>query len=637
MHSNLRYRQILYAIFVFLFIASPAAVADDYYDDPFEQILAPIEKTVTCYPGIIGRPDCPPTGAVDDSQIKLLHENRTWRHISELLFDPVELAIQSETPIQHARTKIIGPTQADGLRSLATKIWMIENAQHTIDVVYYIFTRDEVGYAVLGALCNAVRRGVDVRIMVDSIGSMHPTHSELRALETCADDAGFMRNGEGEVTITRARVQVVIFSALSKISSWANRRSHDKLLVIDGHFPDRAIVMTGGRNISLAYYGIHADGSSDPTAYRDLEMILRPMTGESSESLTVGDVSEIYFSLLYLNKGNKRIWPADNPDTERRQREKAQQSLQFFKSQPDIQQKMSEMPEYLETGFHDSLVRLAHEMDNLTNVRVVTEVAENKSRNPSSITYLLSEITGVSSTETSRSNAESSKDILRIISPYLFIAKYYDNDGNLILDGAEEVHKWLREHPAGRLEIITNSVLTSDNIFAQSIIDMELGPRLLLSPELQQAWLSSLKEGELNQQLVESEEWKKQINHPQIFIYETGKLDSVKLGNGTEQYGKLHAKFITGGEYGFVGTSNFDYRSRLYNNEMGFFYENSGVSRDLVDVFEFLKSTSYRWGSPEWLQMRRQAMALKGMKSWSVRHQRGVYKFMKATGIDWLI
>ncbi|MDX2475990.1 MAG: hypothetical protein QNL05_01330 [Gammaproteobacteria bacterium] len=58
MHSNLRYRQILYAIFVFLLIASPAAVADDY-DDPFEQILAPIEKTVTCYPGITGRPGCP--------------------------------------------------------------------------------------------------------------------------------------------------------------------------------------------------------------------------------------------------------------------------------------------------------------------------------------------------------------------------------------------------------------------------------------------------------------------------------------------------------------------------------------------------------------------------------------------------
>ncbi len=35
-----------------------------------------------------------------------------------------------------------------------------------------------------------------------------------------------------------------------------NRRSHDKMLVIDGHYPDKAIVLTGGRNVSLDYYGI---------------------------------------------------------------------------------------------------------------------------------------------------------------------------------------------------------------------------------------------------------------------------------------------------------------------------------------------------------------------------------------------
>ena len=588
------------------------------------------KRSVSCYPGISNRPDCPPADAVTDKRIQVLHENRTWKHISQLQFDPVELAIQAESPIQHARTKIIGPTQDDGLRSFAAKLWMIENAQHTVDVAYYIFTRDKVGYAILGALCNAVKRGVDVRILVDSIGSMHPTHSELRALETCADEAGFMKNENGNVTTVRARVQVVIFNALSKIGSWFNRRSHDKLLVVDGHFHDKAIVMTGGRNISLAYYGIHADGSPDPTAYRDLEMILRPGIADNQDALTVGNVSSIYYSVIFLNKGNKRIWPADNPDTERNQRKKAQQSLKFFKSQPAMRQKMDEMPTYMASDFHDSQVRLAHELDNLSNVKVVTEVAQNKSRNPSSITYILSELGD-------RPSKPQSSEVLRIISPYLFVAEYYDSEGKLVLDGAKEVHSWLREHPDERLEIITNSVLTSDNIFAQSIIDMDLGPRLLLSPKLREAWLSSLKEGELNQELVQSDEWKRQINNPQIHIYETGKLDSAKLDGGTVHYGKLHAKYIAGEEYGFVGTSNFDYRSRLYNNEMGFFYQNRTLSNDLIDVFEVLKSTSYRWGSPEWLEMRQKTMKLKGMKGWSVRHQRGIYKFMKATGIDWLI
>ena len=52
--------------------------------------------SVTCYPGIPDRPDCPPADAINDKDIKQLHENRTWKHISELPFDPLELGIQSK-------------------------------------------------------------------------------------------------------------------------------------------------------------------------------------------------------------------------------------------------------------------------------------------------------------------------------------------------------------------------------------------------------------------------------------------------------------------------------------------------------------------------------------------------------------
>ncbi len=97
---------------------------------------------------------------------------------------------------------------------------MIENAEHTIDVVYYIFTYDVVGQAILGALCNAVKRGVDVRVMVDSIGSIDPSHTPLMALETCAQHAGIMRTVDGQLTDYPARVQVVIFNALTSMSSW---------------------------------------------------------------------------------------------------------------------------------------------------------------------------------------------------------------------------------------------------------------------------------------------------------------------------------------------------------------------------------------------------------------------------------
>jgi putative cardiolipin synthase len=214
---------------------------------------------------------------------------------------------------------------------------------------------------------------------------------------------------------------------------------------------------------------------------------------------------------------------------------------------------------------------------------------------------------------------------------------YYNKQGDVVYDCAKEIHQLLKDNPELRIEIVTNSVMTSDNFFTQAIIDMDMAPRFLLTPELEEAWVSSLEEGEFNPQLVESEEWKRLISHPQLFIYQTGKLDSVLLPGGTTHYGKLHAKFIVGENIGFIGTSNFDYRSNLYNNEMGFFYQDAGLHNDLVEIFDLLKSTSYRWGTPEWLQMRRLLMESDSEKSSPARKQRTWFKVTRALGIEYLM
>ena len=131
-------------------------------------------QTYQCPAGTQNLPDCPPANAVNDEDINKLYASRTWKPPRKLDIDPIEMGANAQIPINKARTKILGPTQDDALNSLAAKLWLIENAEHTVDVMYYIFKRDTVGYAVLGALCNAVKRGVDVRIMVDSLGSIHP-------------------------------------------------------------------------------------------------------------------------------------------------------------------------------------------------------------------------------------------------------------------------------------------------------------------------------------------------------------------------------------------------------------------------------------------------------------------------------
>jgi phosphatidylserine/phosphatidylglycerophosphate/cardiolipin synthase-like enzyme len=287
----------------------------------------------------------------------------------------------------------------------------------------------------------------------------------------------------------------------------------------------------------------------------------------------------------------------------------------------------SGIPEYINDSFRNSEVLLAHELANLTDRSVVRNAVENRDRNPNSIMKLIYDVESPTADDA----------VIRIVSPYLFLSKYNDKDGNVLEDSVADIHQWLSENPDHRFEIITNSVMTSDNILAQSVIDMEVGPRLLLTPELEQAWLSGLKKGEFNPEVTESEEWRRLVNHPQIFVYQTGKLDASMFGNGDKHYGKLHAKFLIGDEIGFVGTSNFDYRSILYNNEMGFFYRNEQAHENLNDIFESLKDTSYRWGSPEWLQMRKAVMDKGGMKAWGTRKQRFLYKMLKKTGFIWLI
>jgi phosphatidylserine/phosphatidylglycerophosphate/cardiolipin synthase-like enzyme len=590
-----------------------------------------------CPPNTLNLPDCPPADAVDDETVNQIYKIRTWVPPSKITTDPITLGEEAQIPVNSARVKIIGPSHAEAMTSLAAKIWMIEHAEHSIDMTYYIYKNDLVGYALLGALCNAVKRGVDVRIMVDSIGSINPGHAALRSVETCAENAGFIRNENGQITTKKARVQVVIFNAITKLQF--NRRSHDKLMVIDGAIADKAVVMTGGRNISLDYYGIHKDGSKDLDTFRDLEILIRPSAEKNDEIHTVGLVSEIYYSLLFSHKGNRRIKPrkateefdeGTYEDIYIQHLNKAQESLTTLKNFAEVRKTLDNMPYYMTDNFNEAQVRLSHQLSNLTNKNVTTDVVENLERNPNSILYLLARI--MEHTK----KLDLSSGSVRIVSPYLFSGQYFDNDGELIYDGAKNTLKRLSENPNLKIEVITNSVLTSDNFFTQAIIDMGMAPRFLLTPELQKIWLSDAKKGELNPDIVESEEWKKLVNHPQIFFYQTGRLDSNILG-GDKHYGKLHAKFIYGDDVGFVGTSNFDYRSNLYNNELGFFIQGDEVRDELSDVFEQLKATSYRWGSPEWLEMRKKVMESDSSKASPARKQRGIYKTVRALGLEYLL
>lgn len=564
--------------------------------------------------------DCPPADAVVDEVVAKQQALRRWHKANELGFDSIELGLKQEAPTQRAQMRIIGSSYDNAVRSLASKIWLIDHAQHTVDATYYIFKRDMAGYALLGALCEAVQRGVDVRFMVDSLGSVNISHSEMKALSNCAIDGGFVKNAKGEVTTTKARAQVVVFNAVSKVFVNYNRRSHDKVLVIDGAYPTKAWAMIGGRNISLDYYGLTADGSPDPKAYLDIEILLRPAegVGESSEE-SIGLLTEHYYSILFSHNRNKQL---SSGLAYHGQRDKFKRELDTLRAIPDFHTAYREMPEFL-ADLKQGEARLAHELVNLTNADVVNSYDSNRERNPNSIMGLLNSV-------------EPGSGVVRIVSPYLFIGRYERTDGTVYRDGRDNLVAWLEEHPESRIEIITNSVLTSDNQFAQSMIDMDTAPRLLLNEEQKKQWRDKkLDNSEYNAALLDSPLWQQMVNNPQVKIYQTGRNDSVQLGGDT-YYGKLHGKFVFGSNAtGFVGTSNFDYRSILYNNEVGYFFNSEALAADLLQEFERLKSQSLLWGTPEWREMRTQILDAGGPKARAIKKQRRTYNLMEKTGLKW--
>ena len=583
---------------------------------------ASLSQAPSCPAGQVGSA-CIPADAIDDEKVSRIFNLRTWVKPDDMEIDPIRFGMDVDIPILNTAAKIVGPSQQDSVRSIAAKIWMIDNAEHSIDAGYYIFKRDLIGQAMVGALCNAVKRGVDVRLMVDSVGSLHPTHNYLKSLVNCSDDAGFMKNESGQVTTTRARAQVVIFNALSKVFVNVNRRSHDKIMVVDGRYPDKAFVMTGGRNISLDYYAMKKDGSIDPTAFKDLEIILKDAGKGTEEDVTVGLGAEVYFTIIYLNPGNKFLtaWT-----THRTQAEKAQQALATLREFDQFKRHYAEMDSYMVDGFLDTSARLAHELGNLKSTNVVDNFAENLDSNPNSIVGLMNTI----------SKEASTVKTLRMVSPYLFMPEYKTSSGEVIHDGKDDLIAWLAADPERRVEVITNSVLTSDNFLAQSIIDIDMAPRILLTEELRAVWEGEIWEGETNPDVVESAEWKKLIANPRIKIYQLGKIDSEFLG-GDVHYGKLHAKFILTDAVAFVGTTNLDYRSRLYNNEMGYFLTGRELKAELLEIFEGLKQDSYLWGSPEWLEMRDKLRRTGSSKGGRAYRQRKTYDSLRNSSLKWQI
>ena len=135
------------------------------------------------------------------------------------------------------------PVGADGF---LIRMQMINAAERTLDLQYFIFRGDETGRLLTDAVLRAADRGVRVRVLIDD-GETVAGDDQITALEAHPSVEIRIFNPfayRGHSPLLRATEYMFNSSRL-------DYRMHNKLLVVDN-----AIALIGGRNIGDQFFQI---------------------------------------------------------------------------------------------------------------------------------------------------------------------------------------------------------------------------------------------------------------------------------------------------------------------------------------------------------------------------------------------
>ncbi|MGF1765065.1 phospholipase D family protein [Aliivibrio kagoshimensis] len=144
-----------------------------------------------------------------------------------------------------------------GWDALAQRLALIETAEYSIDIQYYIWNSDTSGHYLANRLIAAADRGVHVRVMLDDI-NLNEREDLLVALNA------------------HPQIEIRIFNPIPTrrgVAKWLNflgdfsrlnRRMHNKSFTVDSAFS-----VVGGRNIGDEYFDL-----SDDINFRDRDVLV---------------------------------------------------------------------------------------------------------------------------------------------------------------------------------------------------------------------------------------------------------------------------------------------------------------------------------------------------------------------------
>ena len=179
---------------------------------------------------------------------------------------PMEYAFDTETE-QTSLAKIVEPLREqnpnltgyhvlyDPLEALAARIHLIDKAEKTLDLQYYIWDNDRIGSLAKYSIIKAANRGVKVRLFIDE-----KKKKKMEGIYLALDQH---QNIDVKLynpyRFRHYRAMDMVLD-LKRI----NRRMHNKSFIADNQ-----ISLIGGRNMSNQYYNV-----SDNYQFSDVDVML---------------------------------------------------------------------------------------------------------------------------------------------------------------------------------------------------------------------------------------------------------------------------------------------------------------------------------------------------------------------------
>jgi len=175
---------------------------------------------------------------------------------------------------------------ATGLEAFVARAVLIELAERTLDLQYYIFHPDKTGSLIVDRLIAAADRGVRVRVLLDDWGTLEKKDESVAGLDAHPNIEVRLFNPYTH------RSGLYRFAELLTSFARVNRRMHNKQFIADG-----IATILGGRNIGDEYFGV---GELD---FQDVDVLgAGPIARQSTTSFETYWNSQFAVPITQLGK-----------------------------------------------------------------------------------------------------------------------------------------------------------------------------------------------------------------------------------------------------------------------------------------------------------------------------------------------